>query len=149
MRAWHCCAVSTLNGFEVQTPDPFTCAFVHNPSNPDEYLVKYNPMATLINPLGEDTISRLFARGVHREFGYTTLWVLLGWCGPSACAAGSVVRGPDGPCTRLFLQRRNAHKPPIHTSSEVMFNSDATVSRTSGFSSVRPTPPHLCMPFPA
>lgn len=70
----------------MQAPDPFTCAFVRNPSNPDEYLVKYNPMATLINPLGEDTISRLFARGVHREFGYTTLWVLLGWCALSGTA---------------------------------------------------------------
>ena len=64
----------------MQTPDPFTCPFEVNPKNTSEYLVHYNPMATLINPLGEDTISRLFARGVHKEFGYTTLWVLLGWC---------------------------------------------------------------------
>jgi hypothetical protein len=64
-----------------QIPDIFTCRpFKVNPSNESEYMVHYNAMATLINPLGEDTISRLFARGVAQEFGYTTLWVLLGWC---------------------------------------------------------------------
>jgi hypothetical protein len=68
----------------LQTPDPFTCPFKVSPSNSSEYLVHYNPMATLINPLGEDTISRLFARGVPSEFGYTTLWVLLCWCAPPA-----------------------------------------------------------------
>lgn len=58
--------------------DLFTC-----PENDGEYIVHYNSMATLINPLGEDTISRLFARGVHREFGYATLIMLLCWCVPS------------------------------------------------------------------
>jgi hypothetical protein len=64
----------------LQIPDIFTCPFKVNPSNESEYMVHYNAMATLVNPLGEDTISRLFARGVAQEFGYTTLWVLLGWC---------------------------------------------------------------------
>jgi Voltage gated chloride channel len=61
----------------MQTPDPFTCPYVVNSRNQSEFLVRYNPMATLMNPLGEDTISRLFARGVHREFGYLALWLLL------------------------------------------------------------------------
>lgn len=62
------------------TPDLFTCPYKVNPDNTDEYIVYYNSMATLINPLGEDSVSRLFARGVHREFGYMTLMSLLAWC---------------------------------------------------------------------
>ena len=73
----------------VQTPDIFNCPLVVNPSNEDEYMVHYNPMATLINPLGEDTISRLFARGVPQEFRYKTLWILLGWC--ALCGHASAV----------------------------------------------------------
>lgn len=61
------------------TPDLFTCPYKLNPDNQDEFIVYYNSMATLINPLGEDSVSRLFARGVHREFGYMTLFSLLGW----------------------------------------------------------------------
>ena len=64
------------------TPDLFTCPYVINPEDNQQYIVHYNSMATLMNPLGEDTISRLFARGVHREFGYTTLLMLLCWCAP-------------------------------------------------------------------
>lgn len=56
-----------------------------NPQNTDEFIVYYNSMATLINPLGEDSVSRLFARGTHREFGYMTLLSLLGWCVSARC----------------------------------------------------------------
>lgn len=66
------------------TPDLFTCPYKINPDNQDEFIVYYNSMATLINPLGEDSVSRLFARGVHREFGYMTLLALLGWCASRA-----------------------------------------------------------------
>eukprot|EP00892_Ulva_mutabilis_P010524 jgi/Ulvmu1/7844/UM004_0074.1 len=71
--------VSDTNEGLALTPDLFTCPYVVNPEDNQEYIVLYNSMATLINPLGEDTISRLFARGVHREFGYMTLLMLLGW----------------------------------------------------------------------
>lgn len=71
------------------TPDLFTCPYVVDPEDPRQFIVHYNSMATLMNPLGEDTISRLFARGIHREFGYTTLIMLLGWCG--ACPTGRLL----------------------------------------------------------
>ena len=78
----HAChsAFAAILCTRLQTPDPFTCPYVPSPSNSSEYVVHYNPMATLSDPLGEDTISRLFARGVPKEFGYTTLWALLLWC---------------------------------------------------------------------
>jgi hypothetical protein len=62
------------------TPDLFTCPLIVDPKNRSHYKVLYNSMATLINPLGEDSIGRLFARGVHGEFGYSTLLALLAWC---------------------------------------------------------------------
>jgi len=58
------------------------CVNVANPGNSSEYLVTYNSMATLVVPMGEDTISRMFARFGFREFGYTPLLVMLLWCAP-------------------------------------------------------------------
>jgi hypothetical protein len=90
------------------TPDLFTCPYKINPDNQDEFIVYYNSMATLINPLGEDSVSRLFARGVHREFGYMTLLSLLAWCA-ALCSSWSLIGVPTNDstsaCALLFTHQ--------------------------------------------
>ncbi|GAX85776.1 hypothetical protein CEUSTIGMA_g13191.t1 [Chlamydomonas eustigma] len=59
------------------------------------HTVYYNQMATLLFSTGEDGIKQLFARGTHKRFSYTTLFVM-GICyflGAALCSGSAISSG--------------------------------------------------------